>query len=134
MARLFIPVKVPDGEIPSLDNLETFKLEQRFGKTPFYLLVDTSDFSFNLLRNQNHHFGGKIHPFQLAETNKADAVLASHMGSPPFKGFAKRNIPVYAVDSSLSVKQALDMFQKGQLSLMEAPEHDKHDSEDHHHH
>ncbi|MHA2275986.1 MAG: NifB/NifX family molybdenum-iron cluster-binding protein [Candidatus Kariarchaeaceae archaeon] len=122
MAKLFIPMKMSNKSINTdRYNLEDLTIETRFGRTPYYMLIDSESMKYQIIQNSNHHFGGKDKPATIATNYDANAVLAAHMGHGPYLGFRGNGISIYQVDPDISVKSAIKMFNSGNLSEMQLP-------------
>lgn len=120
MTKIFMPIeKIEDLSILSID-LDELTLGMAFGRVPFYLLFDTVSKEKELIKNENHHFNGKINPWDKAREWKTDVVIAPHLGSSPYRGLAKSNIRVYVAEGSLS--NAVDRYLNNELDEMEEPE------------
>ncbi len=122
MVKLYLPLKVNLGQkINNTAELDTLYVESKFGRTPLYLLLDTTTGERRIIENTNHHFGGNDSPPAIAINNGADAVLASHLGSRPYAGLKNAGIPVYLVDSNTSIDQLVKLYKSGDLSIMDEP-------------
>lgn len=119
MAKLFMPIKSPnrihsENEL-DLDN--TF-VERRFGRSTHYLIFDTETEEKHLVPNTNHHFGGADSPAGIAKNNRANTVLAAHMGYGPYVNFNQNNIPIYQVEDNVAISDLINQLREGKLEKM----------------
>jgi len=120
-----IPVKQRSNDpwgIEDTPNLNELEIERRFGRTPFFLLIETENRSTKLLPNRNHHFNGNTSPYELAEENGVNTVLAAHLGYGPYVGFQERNIPILRADLHKSITDIIEEYSDGKLETLSAPE------------
>ena len=93
-----------------------------FGRVQFYALIDTSSMEAKLIRNTNHHFGGKDHPVEIAVRNESDAILAAHLGSSPYTKFKDKNYTIYQVETTTPLSVLVDRYNSGELKELDTPE------------
>ncbi|MHA2028663.1 MAG: NifB/NifX family molybdenum-iron cluster-binding protein [Candidatus Kariarchaeaceae archaeon] len=123
MAKLFIPMKIRNN---AKDNekfdLEDLTVETRFGRTPYFMLIDSDSMKYEIIPNSNHHYGGRDSPVMIASKYNANVVLAAHMGHGPYVDFKSNHISVYQVGPNMSIKSAIEMFNSDELSQMKLPD------------
>lgn len=119
MAKLFMPIKSPDGVLSEKElDLNTTFVERQFGRSTHYLIFDTETEEKNLVANTNHHFGGTDSPVSIANKNQANIVLAAHMGYGPYLTFKESNIPIYQVGDNVTISDLINMLREGRLEKM----------------
>ena len=122
MTRLLIPIK-NNSDLVNRDFIDLNKLfvEPKFGRTPYYLIVDQIDQELKLIQNTNHHFGGTDTPVSIVAKNAVDTILAAQMGYGPYIGLRNNNVHIYQVESNLSVNLLINKFNSGELKTMQLP-------------
>lgn len=122
MTKLFLPIKshsvIKESQTPNLDDLE---IERRFGKTPFYLLYDTETEEIQFIPNTNHHFGGPDSPTDIVLRNKAEVVIANHMGLHPYSGFQRNGIGIKYTELNNPLKKIIELYNSNQLEEFPTP-------------
>jgi predicted Fe-Mo cluster-binding NifX family protein/ferredoxin len=98
---------------PNLDD----HVEARFGRCPYFLVVDTDSMQFEAVENPNVAAGGGagIQSAQLMADRGVEAVLTGNCGPNAFQVFSASGIRVI-VGVSGNVRDAVASFQQGSLS------------------
>jgi predicted Fe-Mo cluster-binding NifX family protein len=103
---------------PSLDAT----LDPRFGRCPCFVLVETSDMTFETVENGNNSLGGGagIQSARLMAQKGVKAVLTGNCGPNAHETLRAAGIDV-VVDCSGTVSEVVGRFTSGQLSAASAP-------------
>ena len=94
-------------------------VESRFGRAPYFLLVDTETGHFTVhdnVQNVNAPQGAGIQAAQAIAKLGAQALLTGNVGPKAFATLQAAGIPVY-VGVTGTVAQAVEAFLAGQLQL-----------------
>lgn len=103
---------------PSLDD----NVEARFGRCPYFLIVDTDTMQYEAIENPNIALGGGagIQSAQLMSEREVTAVLTGNCGPNAFAVFGQAGIQVI-VGVSGPVRNAVEQFKTGALSSASGP-------------
>ena len=95
---------------PSLDD----QVEARFGRTPYYLFVETDTMEFESVQNPNAAAGGGagIQSAQLMSEHGVQYVLTGNCGPNAFQVFSAAGIQVIVGVSGIA-RQAVEQFKTG---------------------
>ncbi len=87
-----------------------------FGRTPYFILVDTEDFSFEVVENPagNQTGGAGVQAAQLVLAHEPDILLAPKLGPKAFEVLEAASLPCYSSGKG-TVKDAVRDFEKGKL-------------------
>ena len=93
-----------------------------FGRSQFYVLVDTDTMDCKTLANPaiSAAGGAGIQAAQFLASNDAQALVSGNVGPNAFQVFAAANIPVYLF-SGATVREAVEAFTKGELAQASGP-------------
>ena len=103
---------------PTLDDM----MEARFGRCPYFLIIDLETMEFELLANPNIALGGGagIQSAQLMADKGVSTVLTGNCGPNAFQTFGAANIQVITGVSG-RVRQAVEQYKSGALSNTTTP-------------
>ena len=103
---------------PSLDD----NVEARFGRCPFFLIIDTDTMRFEAIENPNIALGGGagIQSAQLMSEKGVTTVLTGNCGPKAYSVFGQAGIQVI-VGVSGPVRNAVEQFNKGTFSSASGP-------------
>jgi len=103
---------------PSLDE----QVEARFGRTPYYVFVDTDTMKFEAVQNPNVSAGGGagIQSAQLMSDHGVQYVLTGNCGPNAFQVFSAAGIQVIVGVSGIA-RQAVEQFKTGVLTTSNQP-------------
>ena len=103
---------------PSLDE----QVEARFGRTPYYLFVDTDTMEFEAVQNPNVSAGGGagIQSAQLMSEHGVQYVLTGNCGPNAFQVFSAAGIQVIVGVSGIA-RQAVEQFKTGTFAPSNQP-------------
>lgn len=95
---------------PTLDS----NVEQRFGRCPYFLIIDPDTFEFGPIQNPNVSLGGGAGPqsAQLMADNGVSVVLTGNCGPNAFQTFGAAGIQVITGVSG-PVTQAVEKYKTG---------------------
>jgi len=103
---------------PSLDA----RMDPRFGRCPYFLVVETDDASFEAVENQSVSLGGGagIQSAQLMASKGVQTVLTGNCGPNAYQTLAAAGIAVI-VGCGGTVADAVEQFKAGQLNAAAEP-------------
>jgi len=103
---------------PSLDA----EVEPRFGRTPYFLIVDTETMEYEPIENPNISAGGGagIQSAQMIAQRGVTAVITGNCGPNAFRVFGAAGIEVISGVSG-PVRQVLEQFRAGTLNAAPSP-------------
>jgi len=103
---------------PTLDD----NVEARFGRCPYFLIIDTDTIQLEAIENPNMALGGGagIQSAQLMSEKGVTTVLTGNCGPNAFNVFGQAGIQVI-VGVSGSVRNAVEQFKTGSLSSASGP-------------
>ena len=103
---------------PSLDDA----VEPRFGRCPYFLIIDPDSLSFESVENPNAALGGGagIQSAQLIAEKGAEVVLTGNCGPNAYQTLSAAGIGV-VIGCSGTVRQVVEQFKAGQLSPTSQP-------------
>lgn len=92
-------------------------IDARFGRCPYFLIVETDNMSFEVLDNQNRAMGGGagIQTAQFVASRGATAVVTGYCGPNALRALSAAGIQIFAGNTG-TVKDALEKLRKGQPS------------------
>jgi predicted Fe-Mo cluster-binding NifX family protein len=94
-------------------------VDPRFGRTKYFLLVDTNTGEFTAhdnAQNLNAPQGAGIQAAQSVARLNAEAVLTGHVGPKAFTTLQAANIAVYTGVSG-TARDAIEQFKSGKLAI-----------------
>jgi len=92
-------------------------MEERFGRSPFFIIVDSETGSFEVIQNPLANAGGGVGPkaAQLVIGVGVKAVVTGQVGGNAQEVLSAAGIPIYLYRNGKSVKDALDQFRNNTL-------------------
>lgn len=98
------------------------KVDPRFGRCPFFLIVETDDLSFEAMENPNitQGSGAGIQSAQLMADKGVQHVLTGNCGPNAHQTLAAANIAV-SVGCSGSIREVAEQFKAGQFTASLGP-------------
>jgi predicted Fe-Mo cluster-binding NifX family protein len=93
------------------------KGEEHFGRSPYFLIVDTETLDFKTVPNtaQTTGRGAGIGASQIVLDNNAEAVLTGFVGPNAFNALRASHIRIYeGLSSTNTVREAVGKFNKGE--------------------
>ena len=103
---------------PTLDDT----VEARFGRCPYFLIIDPDTLEFEPIQNPNIALGGGagIQSAQLMANKGVSVVLTGNCGPNAFKTFGAAGVQVITGVSG-QVRQSVEQYKSGALSSTTAP-------------
>ena len=103
------------------------KVDPRFGRCPFFLIVETDDLSFEAMENPNvtQGSGAGIQSAQLMAERGVTHVLTGNCGPNAHQALTAAGIAV-VVGCTGTVREAVEQFLAGQLAAAQQPNVDGH--------
>ena len=93
------------------------RLDPRFGRCSYFLIIDTQDMSYEAFENENAALGGGagIQSAQFVASKGAKAVLTGNCGPNAMQTFSAAGVQVY-VGQTGTIKDIVDKFKNGELT------------------
>jgi len=112
--------------VSSLGQTLDDQIDFRFGRCTQYLIVDTTDMSFNVLINsaQNEGHGAGIRASQAVINAGINAVITGQVGPNAYRTFAAANISIFTAAGS--IRSALVNFVENRLIAQTGPSNSGH--------
>lgn len=103
------------------NNLDS-PVDPRFGRCQYFIIVDTDTLDFEAIQNSNIEAGGGagIQSGQLVAVKHVKTVLTGNVGPNAFNTLRAGGIEIITGVSG-SVKNAVDMYKKGELKSTQGP-------------
>ena len=104
---------------PNLDS----QVSPVFGRCPYFLIVDSETEEFKAIPNPALQAGrgAGVAASQIAVSEKAEAVICGNFGPNAFSVLQMSGIKIYPGVFGLTIKQAIDKYNKGELKEMKVP-------------
>ncbi|NOQ21165.1 MAG: dinitrogenase iron-molybdenum cofactor biosynthesis protein [Candidatus Aegiribacteria sp.] len=98
-----------------------------FGRTEFYLLVDTKDFSSESFDNPalNQSSGAGIQAAQFVLKKNPGSVISSSIGPNAYEVLSAGSVPCYTATGG-TVRETVEAFNRGELPMMGTANADSH--------
>ena len=103
------------------DNLDA-QVDPRFGRCPYFIIVDTDTSGFEAIQNPNVSGTGGVgvQSGQLMSEKQVKAVLTGNVGPNAFRTLQAADIDVITGISG-SVKEAIEKYKSGELKPADDP-------------
>jgi len=103
------------------NNLDS-KIDTRFGRCQYFIIVDTDTLNFEAIQNPNiESMGGAgVQSGQFVAEKKVKAVLTGNVGPNAFQTLQLAGIDV-VIGVSGTVKEAVEKYKKGELKPTKGP-------------
>ena len=104
---------------PNLDS----QVSPVFGRCPYFLIIDSKTEEFKVIPNPAAAAGrgAGVGAAQLAVSERATAVICGNFGPNAFSVLQMSGIKIYPGVFGLTIKQAIDKYNKGELEEMKVP-------------
>ncbi|MFO7886044.1 MAG: NifB/NifX family molybdenum-iron cluster-binding protein [Desulfobacteraceae bacterium] len=98
------------------------KLETRFGRSDFFIVVETEDMSFQVFENDNKELssGAGIQTAGFVASKGVEAIVTGNCGPKAMQALTAGNIEVFTVQGG-TVREAVEAFNNRDLSGSAAP-------------
>jgi predicted Fe-Mo cluster-binding NifX family protein len=102
-------------------------LDQRFGRCPYFIVVDPQSEKFEVLNNQAAMMSGGagIQAAQMVVNSGAGAVITGHLGPNAADTLAAGGVKTY-LGASGTVREAMQQYKAGQLQESSGPTVESH--------
>lgn len=99
----------------------TAKVDQRFGRCPCFLIINTKDKKFKVLKNTATHAsrGVGISAAQLIADQNVQAIIAGNFGPNAIRALQTSGIKLFTVGQSTTINKAVTQLEKGNLKQVE---------------
>ena len=103
------------------NNLDS-KVDPRFGRCRYFIVVETDSLEFEAIQNPNVEAmgGAGVQSGQLIAERQVKAVLTGNVGPNAFQTLQAAGIDVIT-GLSVSVKEAIEKYNKGELKSTQGP-------------
>lgn len=103
------------------NNLDS-KVDYRFGRCQYYIIVDTDTMEFEAIMNSNlEAMGGVgIQSAQLVASKQIKSVITGNVGPNAFQTLQAAGIEIFT-GASGTVKETIEKYRKGELSSVSSP-------------
>jgi len=94
-----------------------------FGRCPYFLIVDSKTEEFKAIPNQalQSGRGAGVGASQLVASEGAGAVICGNFGPNAFSVLQMSGIKIYPGISGLTIKEAINKYNKGELREIKVP-------------
>ncbi len=108
------------------DNLDA-QVDPRFGRCPYFIIVDTDTLEFEAIQNPNiNGMGGVgVQSGQIMSEKQVKAVLTGNVGPNAFQTLKAGDIEIISGVSG-KIKEIIEKYKKGEFKLTEDPSVDSH--------
>lgn len=98
-------------------------MDPRFGRCPFFVVVDLDSMSEKSIPNANVDAtsGAGIQAASEVARQGASALITGNIGPNAMQTLSAAKIDVYQHQGGASVREAVELFKRGELSKMDAP-------------
>ena len=100
--------------VPSSGRTLESPIDPRFGRSPYYIIVDTETMKHEILDNTRMSAPGGVEAAQLVAGEDVDVVLAGALGPNLSKVLSRAGIKIIKGVRG-SVKEAIEAFKKGEF-------------------
>jgi len=104
--------------ITAVDKTLDAKIDPRFGRSKFFIAIDTETGKFEVVDNTvnlNAAQGAGIQSAANVAELGAEAVITGHVGPKAFSALNAAGIKIYTLAESITVADALELFKSGSL-------------------
>jgi len=108
--------------ITSEGNTLDSKVDGRFGRCQYFIIVDTQTLEFEAIQNPNIEAmgGAGIQSAQLVASKQVKAVLTGNVGPNAFQTLQAAGINIFT-NASGTVKEAIEKYKKGEFKSVSGP-------------
>lgn len=97
------------------------RVDDRFGRCPWFLIVDTGSLEFDAIENRHAEEGMAVGVAAAKDLidEHVDAVISGQVGPKAYEVLKALNIDIFLVSGGISFKDALERLKRGELQRME---------------
>ncbi|MFW6266585.1 MAG: NifB/NifX family molybdenum-iron cluster-binding protein [Halanaerobiales bacterium] len=97
------------------------ELNPRFGRTPYFAVVDLEEESLEFIKNsaQNAASGAGVEAAQLVADQKADIMFTPNIGPKAFSGLQSLNLEIYMAKGT--IEKAVKDYKNDELKKVSKP-------------
>jgi len=108
--------------ITSEDKTLDSKVDPRFGRCKYFIVVDTETLEFEAIENPNiESMGGAgIQSAQLVAAKQIKAVLTGNVGPNAFQTLQAAGIEIFT-NASGTIKEVIEKYKKGEFKAVSGP-------------
>lgn len=108
--------------ITSVGNNLSARVDPRFGRCGYFIIMDTDNGVFEAVENANAQFqgGAGIQSAQLVHSKGVKTVLTGNVGPNAFQTLQAAGIEIYTGVSG-SVHEAVEAYKSGKFTKIESP-------------
>jgi len=98
------------------------KVDPRFGRSQYFIIVDTDTLQFESIQNPNIEImgGAGIQSAQLVASKQIKAVLTGNVGPNAFQTLQAAGIDIFT-GASGTVRETIEKYKKGEFKLTQKP-------------
>jgi len=98
------------------------KVDPRFGRSQYFIIVDTDTLQFEPIQNPNIEImgGAGIQSAQLVASKQIKAVLTGNVGPNAFQTLQAAGIDIFT-GASGTVRETIEKYKKGEFKLTQKP-------------
>jgi len=102
-------------------NLDS-KVDPRFGRCQYFIVVDTDSLEFEAVGNPNTESmgGAGIQSAQLVSSKQVKAVVTGNVGPNAFQTLQAAGIEIFT-GASGTIKEAIEKYKKGEFKAVSGP-------------
>lgn len=99
----------------------TAKVDQRFGRCPYFLIINTADQKHKVVENTATHasHGVGISAAQLVADQNIQAIIAGNFGPNAIRALRTAGIKLFTTNSSTTIEKAVNQMEKDKLKQVE---------------
>ena len=103
------------------------EVDSRFGRSPYFAIIDLNTMEFNFLNNSavKESGGAGIKAAQMIADQKVDALITGNLGPKAFSALKATDLKLYNFDGG-TIKKAVEAYKNGDLKHFTAPTNDAH--------
>ena len=97
------------------------RVDDRFGRCPWFLVVDTDSLEFDALENRHaeEEMGAGVAAAKDLIDERIDAAISGQVGPKAYEVLKALNVDIFLVSGSITVRDALERLKRGELRKME---------------
>lgn len=98
------------------------QVDPRFGRCPFFIIIDSDTMEFEVIENNNvaSSGGAGIQSGQLVSEKNVEAVLTGNVGPNAFEVLDASNIKIVTGVTGV-IKEAVEKYKNGELKSIDKP-------------